>query len=147
VNGPLRRRRMPLRRGAIAALGLIELLWGGWAYLAPASFFTDFPGFGHAWTGAYPPYNQHLTSDLGATFLTLGALLAIAAWRDDRRVDTVVLVGVLVFNALHLAYHAAHRGELTRPEYAESLLALIFGVLIPIGLLVATGRPRRSGTS
>jgi hypothetical protein len=139
-GGPGGRRRL-LRRGGTATLGVIELLWGGWAYFAPASFFASFPGFGHRWTGAYPPYNEHLTSDLGATFLTLGVLLLAAAGLDDRRVSVVVLAGVLVFNVLHLAYHAGHRGELAGADYGASVLALFFGVLAPAALLFTTRRP------
>jgi hypothetical protein len=132
-----------VRRGGTAALGVIELSWGGWAYADPAGFFASFPGLGRRWTGAYPPYNEHLTSDLGATFLTLGALLIVAAWLDDRRVNVVVLGGVLVFNVLHLAFHAGHRGELAGADYVESLLALFLGVLAPVALLFA-GRHRRA---
>jgi hypothetical protein len=139
--GGSRARQRLVRRAGTAALGLVELLWGGWAYFAPANFFTDFPGFGHRWTGAYPPYNEHLTSDLGATFLTLGGLLIAAAVLDDRRVSVVVLGGVIGFNALHLAYHAGHRGELAGADYGASLLSLALGVLAPVALLFTTRRP------
>ena len=138
------RRWSALRRGASALLGLVELSWGGWAYFSPASFFADFPGFGHRWTGAYPPYNEHLTSDLGATFLTLGVLLLAAAVLDDRRVSAVVLAGVLVFNVLHLAYHARHEGELGAADWAASVLALALGVLAPIAILLIPRRPTAS---
>ncbi|GIH13310.1 hypothetical protein [Rugosimonospora africana] len=138
-------RRRLVRRGVTAALGLVELSWGAWAYAAPANFFQHFPGFGHRWTGAYLPYNEHLTSDLGATFLTLGALLVVAAVLDDRRVNIVVLAGVAGFNVLHLAYHARHRGELVGADYAASLVALVLGVLVPVALLVANRRRRGRG--
>lgn len=134
------RRRRRVRRGVTAALGVVELSWGAWAYAAPANFFQRFPGFGHRWTGAYRPYNEHLTSDLGATFLTLGALLVVAAVLDDRRVNLVVLAGVAGFNVLHLAYHAGHHGELLGADYAESLFALVLGVLVPVALLFANRR-------
>ncbi|HEY2670291.1 MAG TPA: hypothetical protein VGJ07_07925 [Rugosimonospora sp.] len=137
-------RRRLLRRGVTAALGVVELSWGAWAYFAPANFFLDFPGFGHRWTGAYLPYNEHLTSDLGATFLTLGALLVVAAVLDDRRVSVVVLCGVAGFNVLHLAYHAGHRGELVGADYAASLVALALGVLVPVALLFAGRASRES---
>lgn len=135
-----------LRRAGLAVLGLVELSWGGWAYFAPAEFFADFPGFGHRWTAAYPPFNDHLTADLGATFLTIGALLVVAAVLDDRRVSAVVLCGAMLFNLLHLAFHATHRGTMVGADYPLSLLALLFGVLAPAALLaLPPDRPRRSG--
>jgi hypothetical protein len=134
----------PLRRAGLAALGLVELSWGGWAYFAPARFFTDFPGFGHRWTAAYPPFNEHLIADLGATFLTIGALLVVAAVLDDRRVTAVVLAGAMLFNLLHLLFHATHRGTMAGADYPVSLLALLFGVLAPAALLaLLPDRPRR----
>src|SRR5262245_52374278 len=75
-------------RVGLAALAVVNAWWGAWAYVAPRNFFDSFPGFGHHWTAAYPPYNEHLITDLGATFLTLAALLATAAVLSDRRIRT-----------------------------------------------------------
>ena len=139
-------RTATLRRAGLAALGLVELSWGGWAYFAPARFFADFPGFGHRWTAAYPPFNEHLTADLGATFLTIGALLVGAAVLDDRRVSAVALAGAMLFNLLHLLFHATHRGTMAGADYPVSLLALLFGVLAPAALLaLLPDRRTRSG--
>ena len=124
----------------LAALGGLHLLWGAWAWFAPRHFYETFPGFGQRWTVAYPPYNAHLVTDLGATFVTFGVLLALAAALRDRRVSTVVLIGVLVFSVLHLAFHFTHRGEPGIP--AASLVSLVLGVLAPAVLIVLT---RRSG--
>jgi hypothetical protein len=133
----------PVRRAGVGALGLVELSWGGWAYFAPAGFFADFPGFGHRWTAAYPPYNQHLIADLGATFLTIGALLVLAAVLDDARITAVVLAGAMLFNLLHLAFHATHECTMSGADYPLSLLALLFGVLVPAVLLALLPRRRR----
>jgi hypothetical protein len=132
----------PLRRVGLAGLGAVELAWGGWAYAAPARFFAAFPGFGHRWTAAYPPFNEHLIADLGATFLTLGALLVLAAMLDDARFTTAALAGSMLFNTLHLAFHATHRGTMTGADYPVSLLALLFGVLAPAALLALVPRRR-----
>ena len=64
-----------LVRVGLGLLALINGWWGGWARFAPRHFFDTFPGFGHHWTAAYPPYNEHLVTDLGSTFLTLAVLL------------------------------------------------------------------------
>jgi hypothetical protein len=124
----------------LVAFGLVNLIWGGWAYADPAGFFSDFPGPGRGWTVAYPPYNQHLVADLGSMFLTLGVLLVLGGWWDDRRVVIAVLVGDLVFNGLHLGYHAFHQGEMAGRDYAASLVSLALGVVVPVVLLVLNAR-------
>ena len=129
----------PVRRGGLVVLGLLHLWWGIAALVAPARFFAGFP-FGRSWTGAYPPYNEHLVVDLGATFTTLAVLLLCAAALDDRRVSLVVLAGLLTFSALHLAFHATHAGRLGGGEYAASLVALALGVAAPAALLVLVTR-------
>jgi hypothetical protein len=131
-------------RAGLALLGVLYLAGGLPALLAPRWFFDSFPGFGHRWTAAYPPYNQHLVADLGATFVTLALLLLVAAWLADRRVGVVVLVAVLVFSTLHLAFHAAHHGALTGPDLGAGLTALALGVLFPAGLLVTVCRGHRA---
>jgi hypothetical protein len=131
--------RAVLRVG-LALLGLLHLSWGIWATAAPSRFFASFPGFGERWTAAYPPYNAHLVTDVGATFITLGVLLLVATVLADRRVTRVVLLGVILFSALHLAFHAGHRGGLTGASYSLSVVSLGVGVLAPAGLLLLTRR-------
>src|SRR3954466_11161944 len=99
-----------LVRLGLLAMAALNLSWGAWARFAPRDFFDTFPGFGHHWTAAYPPYNEHLVTDLGSTFLTLAFLLAVGAVLDRRVVRTVVLSGVLLFSGLHLEFHALHQG-------------------------------------
>jgi hypothetical protein len=127
-------------RAGLLLLGLLHLSWGVVATLAPRAFFDGFPGFGRSWTAAYPPYNAHLVTDVGAAFVTLGVLLLAAAWLDDRRVTAVVLVGVLVFSTLHLAFHLRDHGALAGFDLSASLASLVAGVLAPVALLVLSRR-------
>jgi hypothetical protein len=110
----------------------LYLWWGLWARIAPHHFFDRFPGLGHHWTAGYPPYNEHLVTDLGASFLTLALLSGIAAAVDDRRVRRVVLAAVFLFNLLHLSFHATHAGRLAGLDFAASVAALALGVLGPV---------------
>ena len=128
------------------ALGLVYGWWGAWARFAPHDFFFTFPGFGHHWSAAYPPYNEHLVTDLGSTFLTLAVLLAAAAVLPDRRVRAVVLGGVIVFNVLHLSFHLAHHEGMATVDAVASLVALSIGVVGPVLLLFldAPFTPRRT---
>ncbi len=120
----------------MAVLAAINAWWGGWARFAPRNFFDTFPGFGHHWTAAYPPYNEHLVTDLGATFLTLAFLLAVGAVVDNGTARWVVLAGVGVFNLLHLTFHASHPGTMGGFDIAASLTTLALGVLAPAGMLI-----------
>lgn len=129
-----------LVRAGLILLGALHLSWGVPAVLAPRWFFDTFPGLGHAWTAAYPPYNVHLVVDLGAGFVTLGVLLLTAAWLADRRVTTVVLSGLLIFSALHLIFHLREHGALTGTDLVASLASLVFGVLVPGALLMLSRR-------
>jgi hypothetical protein len=120
----------------MGALGMVIASWGVWARWWPQHFFDTFPGWGHRWTAAYPPYNEHLVTDLGATFLTLAFLLIAGAAVRNRGVRTVVLAGVAFFGALHLSFHAGHAGTMTGVDLGASLFFLGLGVLAPIALLV-----------
>jgi hypothetical protein len=124
-----------LVRLGLGLLAALNLWWGVWARVAPRHFFDTFPGGGQHWTAAYPPYNEHLVTDLGATFLTLAFLLVVAAVSTDRRVRRTVLAGVTLFGALHLLFHASDRGGMAGGSYAASVAALVVGVLLPGGLL------------
>ena len=134
-------------RAGIAVLAALNAWWGLWARFDPRGFFDSFPGFGHHWTAGYQPYNEHLVTDLGSTFLTLAVLLAAAAIMDDGRVRAVVLGGTLVFNGLHLAFHVSDRGTLGDLDAWLSVATLAVGVLGPaalLGLDVWSRRDRRS---
>ncbi len=123
-------------RGGAGVLAGLNLWWGAWARFAPRHFFDTFPGFGHTWTAAYPPYNEHLVTDLGSTFLTLAFLLGIAAVTADVRIRRVVFAAVLVFNGLHLSFHAMDRGAIGPFDFGASVTALAFGVVAPVALLL-----------
>jgi hypothetical protein len=134
-------------RLGMAVFAALNLWWGVWARLWPRPFFDTFPGLGHRWTAAYPPYNEHLVADLGSTFLTLGFLLAAAAVLDDRRLRRLALAGVIVFNTSHLAFHAVRHGDLHGFDLTASLATLVLGVVGPAILLGldAVGHRDRAG--
>jgi hypothetical protein len=130
-----------LRRLGFGGLGLLNAFWGLWGIVAPAHFFDTFPGFGRRWTGAYPPYNEHLVMDLGATFLLIGVLLTGVALVDRPVVTWLVTAGVTLFNALHLVFHLGHRGSMADGDYWLSVAALAAGVLAPTALALTHRRP------
>lgn len=131
---PPRKLLRPVRRLGFAALGLVNLVWGAWAVAAPHHFFNTFPGFGLHWTASYPPFNQHLTVDLGATMLTLAVLFAGAAIADRPAVSWLTGVATAVFGTLHFGYHALHAGHMGTADRVLSLLSLIGGAVLPPAL-------------
>jgi hypothetical protein len=132
-----------VRRLGFGLLALLNVAWGGWAIVAPAHFFRTFPGFGFHWTSAYPPYNEHLIFDLGATLLTLGVLLGVAAVLDRPPVSWVVAVAAGTFGTLHFGYHAVHAGTMAGADRGLSIMSLIGGAVLPLAL-AATHHLRRS---
>ncbi|WP_433611903.1 hypothetical protein ACQP2P_45660 [Dactylosporangium sp. CA-139114] len=133
----------PVRRLGFTALGLLNLVWGAWAVAAPRHFFATFPGFGLHWTASYPPFNQHLTVDLGATMLTLATLFLGAAIADQPAVSWIAGIATAVFGTLHFGYHALHAGHMGTADRVLSLLSLIGGAVVPPAL-AATHRLERS---
>ena len=131
-------------RTGTAVLAALNLWWGAWAQFAPRHFFDSFPGFGHRWTAAYPPYNEHLVTDLGSTFLTLGFLLVVGAATTQLRIRRLVLVAVVLFNVLHLGFHAGHRGTMDTFDFGASVATLAGGVVVPLVLLLIELRRRQS---
>jgi hypothetical protein len=105
-----------------------------WAVVAPARFFATFPGLGRHWTAAYPPYNQHLTVDLGATMTTLSVLFVWAAVVDRPAVSWLAGIATAVFGTLHFGYHALHAGHMGASDWMLSLLSLVGGALVPPAL-------------
>lgn len=118
-------------------LGLVYLGWGVPAAVAPRWFFDHFPGLGQKWTAAYPPYNEHLMTDVGVAAIVLGAMLIAAALIGDRKVNAVVLSAVALYEALHLAFHLTHHGVMASGSEALSRLSIAVGVLFPLALLTA----------
>jgi hypothetical protein len=113
---------------------------GGWALLAPSSFFTDFPAPGLGWVAGLPPYNQHLLTDFGAAVLGLACVLWLAAVVVERRLAQVALVALLVQAVPHLGFHLVHPGALPAGQVAASRFALLVPVVLALALLWLTAR-------
>lgn len=118
-------------------LGLVYLAWGVPAVVAPHWFFDHFPGLGQHWTAAYPPYNEHLMTDVGVAACTLGGMLIVAAIVANRVAKTIVLAAVAFYESLHLLFHLREHGTLAGTPLLLSLVSLGAGVLFPVALLLA----------
>lgn len=116
------------------------LLLGGWALLAPQSFYDDFPGGGRHWVSADGPFNEHLVRDFGSLNLALVVVAAIAAITLSRPVVLAAALGALVFAVPHLTYHLFHLELYERGDQIANVVLLGAAVLLPLLALLALRR-------
>jgi len=93
-----------------------------YAFFSPGSFYLHLAHF--------PPYNEHLTHDLGAFLTGLGAALAACAWWRDAL--TVALFGNAAAAALHAIGHFEDRSLGGRPS--DPWLWLVVAVLFVVSV-------------
>jgi hypothetical protein len=97
----------PAQRWALGLLCVSALAVAVPALFAPADFFRSFP-LGRGWVRELPPYNEHLTRDVGGLYLGFAVLFAWAAVTLERALVLPLCVAWCVFSAAHLAFHASH---------------------------------------
>ena len=126
----------PIARAVLGVLGVIQLVDGLYALLAPRSFYDDFP-LGRGWVAALPAYNEHLARDFGSLFLGTALVLLAAAWLLERRLVLVALASYLLFSLPHTVYHAFNLEPYSTGDAIANMLALAFTVIAPGALLIA----------
>ncbi len=92
------------RRAILLATAVVGLDVGGWALVAPGSFYASFPGLGMIWVAVHGPYDEHLVRDVGALYLGLVDV-----------VGQVVSLSLTVVLAVLLLLPARHRTERIQP--------------------------------
>jgi uncharacterized protein YjeT (DUF2065 family) len=122
-------------RVVLVALGLIQVIDGLYALLAPVSFYEDFP-LGRGWVEALPEYSEHLVRDVGGLFLATGGVLLAAAWWLERRLVIVAAASFLLFSLPHTIYHLFNLEPYSTGDAIANAGALIAMVLLPIWVLV-----------
>lgn len=107
----------------IALAGAVNLVLGGWAFLAPESFFRNI--------AVFEPFNLHLTHDAGAFQLATGA--AVLALLYSRDAVFVVLFGATAGAVVHWVSHVLDRdlgGRASDPWLLGLLALLMLGALL-----------------
>jgi hypothetical protein len=127
-------------RVSLVILGLIQLVDGLYALLAPRSFYDDFP-VGRGWVEALPAYNEHLVRDVGSLFIATAVVLLWAARTLDRRLVMVACVSFLCFSVPHTIYHVLNLGPYDTGDAVANVIGLAATVLIPAWVLVVIRRP------
>ena len=133
-------------RAGLIVLALPQFAIGVWAIVSPSGWFETFPGAGRNWLPLYGPFDEHLVTDVGSTFLALGVLLTLAAVWMDRRVVLAAAIAYLVYQVPHTIFHWANDGVLSDGDQIANGIALFLTIFLAIGIIVATARPKVPGT-
>jgi hypothetical protein len=121
----------------LAAAGAAAV--GALAAFAPRAFYDHFPFAGH-WVDRLPPYNEHLTTDVGGLYLGFALVLAWTAATLARPLVQAACAGWILFGVLHLAFHARHLHGFGAGDAAGELASLALVAALPLAALWA-GRP------
>jgi hypothetical protein len=131
------------RRTARAALWLLVLSAasiGIPATIAPHTFYADFPFFAH-WVELLPPYNQHLTTDVGGLYLGFAVVFAWAAWTLQPTLVRAASSAWLLTAGIHLGFHATHLGGFGGADAIAELTSLAILLVPPLAAIWAVGEP------
>ena len=130
-------------RALFSVLAGVAVWIGGWAEVAPRSFYLSFPGFGRNWIAPLGPYNEHLLRDLGGLNLGLAAAAVVAAVALTRSAAICAAAAWLVYSVPHLVFHAFHTEPFTGIDNAATLASLAAPVVAPLAATVLVWRASR----
>ncbi len=102
-------------------------LIGVHALFFPTYFYREFL-LGRGWVQMLPPYNEHITRDLGALYLGFFVLLAYAAVRLSRELVVGATMSFMVATLPHMVFHALHTED----------APLLIDKVLQVGLLAST---------
>jgi hypothetical protein len=130
-------------RVLLGVLAASQIVTGGWALVAPPSFYADFPYGGTPWVALLPPYNEHLVRDAGAGMLALAVALALAAWWLDRRVVITAVAAFLTFTVPHAVFHSLHLEHFPLGDAVAQQIGFVAEILLAVAVLVLVARDRQ----
>lgn len=131
-------------RAGLGILALLQGIVGVWASLVPTSFYRSFPLPGHPWVSLLPPYNEHLTRDVGELNLALTVVLTAAAVTGRWLLSAVAVGAAAVYAVPHAVFHFLHLEGFPTPDaVAQSVgIVLQLAVVAVVGWLLWRDRPR-----
>jgi len=119
------------------ALGVGAVVQGLWSYLFPQGFYDDFPLPGLDWVATLGPFNEHLTTDVGAGLIGIGLAAVIAARRRSVEGTIAVMAGFTAFGAAHLIFHLGRLAPFSPGSVAGQLISLSLLVVLPAAVLAS----------
>jgi heme/copper-type cytochrome/quinol oxidase subunit 4 len=110
------------------------------------SFYRSFPLPGHDWVSLLPPYNEHLTRDVGELSLALTVVLVAAAVTGHWLLSVVAIIATAVYAVPHAVYHFLHmEGFPTTDAVAQTVgIALQLIVVAVVAWLLWRERARQT---
>jgi hypothetical protein len=119
------------------ALGIGSVVQGLWSYLFPRGFYDDFPLPGLSWVSTLGPFNEHLTTDVGAGLIGMGLAAVIVARRRSVDGTMAVMAGFVAFGLAHLRFHLGHLTPFRTASAAGQLVSLSLLVVLPAAVLTS----------
>ena len=101
------KRRELVVRGGLLLLAGEALLIGVHALFFPEYFYNQFL-FGRGWVQMLPPYNEHITRDLGALYLGFSVILGYAVWKLSKDLVNGAILGFVAATVPHMIFHIVH---------------------------------------
>jgi hypothetical protein len=129
---------------ALLVLAVAALSVGIPATFAPHAFYTGYPFTGH-WVDRFPPYNQHLTTDVGEFQLAFGLLFVWSAWSRRPALLVPVCLAWALSQTAHGIYHLTHLSRFPVPDAAEEMAGFVVLVGLALAVVGLTLRERRPG--
>jgi alkylhydroperoxidase family enzyme len=136
-------RHYGLVRAVLAAFGVVQLINGLWALLAPRSFYGEFP-FGRGWIELLPAYNEHLVRDVGGLYLATAGVFVGAAVVMSRATVIIACASWLLFALPHAIYHAFNLDPFSAYDAIANAIVLSGAALMPAWALAAAARRQRA---
>ncbi len=121
------KRRELVVRGGLLLLAGEALLIGVHALFFPWYFYNHFL-FGRGWVKMLPPYNEHITRDLGALYLGFAVILGYAVWKLSKDLVNGAILGFVAATIPHMIFHIIHADD----------APLLIDKVLQVGLLAVT---------
>jgi hypothetical protein len=121
----------------VTALGIGSVVQGLWSYLFPRGFYDDFPLPGRSWVSTLGPFNEHLTTDVGAGLIGIGVAAVIVARRRSVDGTMAVMAGFVAFGLAHLGFHLGHLTPFSPASAAAQLVSLSLLVILPAAVVTS----------
>lgn len=118
-------------RVVLAVAAVRALLVGLPATFFPRSFYDDFPWIA-SWVSLLPPYNEHLTADVGGLQLAFGLLFAWAAYRPSRSLVLPLAAVWTVAEIHHFVFHVTHLEGYSTTDAVGQTTVFAINMVVPV---------------
>jgi hypothetical protein len=122
----IKQRGLVVRGGLLLLAGEAGLI-GVHALFFPWYFYNHFL-FGRGWVKMLPPYNEHITRDLGALYIGFFVILGYAVLKLSKDLVNGAILGFVAATIPHMIFHIVHADD----------APLLIDKVLQVGLLAIT---------